>query len=47
MLRTLGVFDSPIILVYGDLKGFGVIINWDNVVRPHVQNGATHIFPNG
>jgi hypothetical protein len=32
MLRKLGIFNSPIVLVNDDLTGFGVIINWNSVV---------------
>jgi hypothetical protein len=32
MLRKCGIFNSPIGLVNDDLKGFGVIINWNSVV---------------
>jgi hypothetical protein len=36
MLRELWVFVFPIILVYFDTEDFGMTMNWNGVVRPHV-----------
>jgi len=36
---------SPIIPVYNDIEDFGIIITWNSVVIPHIQNRVTHIFP--
>ena len=41
---TLGHFISPIIPHYNDTEDFGIIINWNSVVRPRVQDRVTHIF---
>jgi hypothetical protein len=44
MFRKLGIFNSPIVLVNDDLKGFEVIINWNSVVRPHVQKIPPYVM---